>query len=73
MTGQTSLPNIQYFNRMLRIIVPSIEDYMSQTSSNHGGNNQVYEQTFEPFQINIFTFEHLLNMTVSKKESQRKH
>ena len=72
MTGQSTLPNVQYFNRMLRIIFPSVEKHMAQSSADNGCNNQVNKQTFEPFQVNVLVFEHLLTMIVSEKETQGK-
>jgi hypothetical protein len=45
---------------------------MAQSSANNGCNNQINEQTFEPFQVNVFVFEHLFTMIVSKKETNGK-
>ena len=48
MTGQSSLPYFEDFARVLLVDIPFIEEDMSQSGANDGGQNDVDEQAAQP-------------------------
>ena len=73
MAGKTTLPGGEYLPRMGAVIVPLIEEYMSQAGTDDGGDTYIDEQDAEPAFGGPLAFEHLGYDIESYPEAYSEH
>ncbi len=56
--GETALPGGKYLPRVRRIVVPLVEEYMTEACADNGSHTYIYEQDAEPAFGDAFALEH---------------
>ena len=73
MACETALPYLDDVERMLRIIVPLVEEHMPKARAHDGGYCHIDEQLVYPLLPRTFVLEHLVDDIVANRETDEKH
>lgn len=68
MTGETTFPNLENFQGMRRIVVPSVEDAMPESGANDCRNDDVDEHLVDQIVWQLLLFKHLCGNHVAQPE-----
>ena len=71
--GQAAFPCVKYLNRVLRIIVPLVEEHMAQARAYHGAGGHPQQQYAQPSLGRALALEHFGHYIESYPESDGEH
>jgi len=72
MTGKSTLPNLQNFERIRQIIIRSIKQTMPQTGTDNCSQHRINQQGIDPCRIEFLSFPHLFHDLITDQETDGK-
>ena len=72
MRSKTSIPDLEDFGRVLGIVSPFVEEYVSETRAYDSGNHDIGEQYPQPFLRSTLMPKHFCHYVVAENESNGK-
>ncbi len=73
MAGQTAFPGIKYLDRVLRVVVPGVEEHVAKAGSYNSAYAHIQQQCAQPALRRAFVAEHTGYYVEADPEANGKH